>query len=70
MSENGSGGRVRPARPGDPSRTGPYRIVGRPGAGGMGTVHAGVGSDGTRVAVKVVHPEQAQEPEVQGPFQA
>ncbi|MFC8373160.1 serine/threonine-protein kinase [Streptomyces sp. NPDC057239] len=68
MSENGSGGRVRPARPRDPSRIGPYRIVGRLGAGGMGTVHAGVGSDGTRVAVKVVHSEQAQEPEFRARF--
>ncbi|MDQ0846491.1 serine/threonine protein kinase [Streptomyces sp. V1I6] len=68
MSENGSGGRVQPARAGDPSRIGPYRIVGRLGAGGMGTVHAGVAPDGTRVAVKVVHPEQAEEPEFRARF--
>lgn len=68
MSENGPTGRVQPARPGDPSRIGPYRIVGRLGAGGMGTVHAGVTSDGTRVAVKVIHPEQAQEPEFRARF--
>ncbi|MGW4086242.1 serine/threonine protein kinase [Streptomyces sp. NPDC004822] len=68
MSENGPGGRVQPARPGDPSRIGPYRIVGRLGAGGMRTVHAGVGSDGTRVAVKVVHTEQAQEPDFRARF--
>ncbi|MGY3200455.1 serine/threonine-protein kinase [Streptomyces sp. TE5632] len=68
MNEKGSGGRVQPARPGDPSRIGPYRIVGRLGAGGMGTVHAGVGSDGTLVAVKVVHPEQAQEPDFRARF--
>ncbi|MGW3170976.1 serine/threonine-protein kinase [Streptomyces sp. NPDC001153] len=68
MSAIGSGGRVQPARPGDPSRIGPYRIVGRLGAGGMGTVHAGVTSDGTRVAVKVIHPEQAQEPEFRARF--
>ncbi|MEV0300787.1 serine/threonine-protein kinase [Streptomyces prasinus] len=68
MSENGSGGRVRPARPGDPSRIGHYRIVGRLGAGGMGTVHAGVAPDGTRVAVKVIHPEQAQDPEFRARF--
>ncbi|MGW7257751.1 serine/threonine-protein kinase [Streptomyces sp. NPDC054834] len=68
MSAIGSGGRVQPARPGDPSRIGPYRIVGRLGAGGMGTVHAGVASDGMRVAVKVVHPEQAQEPEFRARF--
>ncbi|MER5832614.1 serine/threonine-protein kinase [Streptomyces sp. NPDC002130] len=68
MSAIGSGGRVQPARPGDPSRIGPYHIVGRLGAGGMGTVHAGVTSDGMRVAVKVIHPEQAQEPEFRARF--
>lgn len=68
MSAIGSGGRVQPARPGDPSRIGPYRIVGRLGAGGMGTVHAGVASDGTRVAVKVIHPGQAQDPEFRARF--
>ncbi|MDW8806568.1 serine/threonine-protein kinase [Streptomyces scabiei] len=68
MSAIGSGGRVQPARPGDPSRIGPYRIIGRLGAGGMGTVHAGVTSDGTRVAVKVIHPEQAQEAEFRARF--
>ncbi|MGW0610722.1 serine/threonine protein kinase [Streptomyces sp. NPDC002788] len=68
MSAIGSGGRVQPARPGDPSRIGPYRIIGRLGAGGMGTVHAGVTSDGMRAAVKVIHPEQAQEPEFRARF--
>ncbi|GGW43927.1 hypothetical protein GCM10010503_20760 [Streptomyces lucensis JCM 4490] len=68
MSENGPAGRVQPARPGDPSRIGPYRIIGRLGAGGMGTVHAGVAAGGMRVAVKVIHPEQAQEPEFRARF--
>ncbi|WP_037617327.1 serine/threonine-protein kinase [Streptomyces aureus] len=68
MSEAGSSGRVQPAQAGDPSRIGPYRIVGRLGAGGMGTVHAGVASDGMRVAVKVIHPAQAQEPEFRARF--
>ncbi|MHB9857564.1 serine/threonine protein kinase [Streptomyces sp. YIM S03343] len=68
MSESAPGGRVQPARPGDPSHIGPYRIIGRLGAGGMGTVHAGVTGDGMRVAVKVVHPEQAQEPEFRARF--
>ncbi|MFJ3334942.1 serine/threonine-protein kinase [Streptomyces sp. NPDC086766] len=68
MSEIGSGARVQPARPGDPSRIGPYRIIGRLGAGGMGTVHAGVAADGTRVAVKVIHPQQAQEAEFRARF--
>ncbi|MFE4696804.1 serine/threonine-protein kinase [Streptomyces sp. NPDC056738] len=68
MSEAGSSGRVQPAQAGDPSRIGPYRIVGRLGAGGMGTVHAGVASDGTRVAVKVIHPSQAQDPHFRARF--
>ncbi|MEU0430207.1 serine/threonine-protein kinase [Streptomyces sp. NPDC006290] len=68
MSEAGSSGRVQPAHAGDPSRIGPYRIIGRLGAGGMGTVHAGVAPDGTRVAVKVIHPAQAQEPEFRARF--
>jgi hypothetical protein len=48
----GSGGRIQPARPGDPSRIGPYRVVGRLGVGGMGTVYAAVADGGERVAVK------------------
>ncbi|MFF0869692.1 serine/threonine-protein kinase [Nonomuraea sp. NPDC003560] len=41
---------------------GPYRIVGRMGAGGMGVVYAGVAPDGGRVAVKVIHPGLAADP--------
>ncbi|MEV7688894.1 protein kinase domain-containing protein [Streptomyces bungoensis] len=60
--------RVQPAQPGDPSQVGPYRIIGRLGAGGMGTVHAGLAADGLRVAVKVIHPAQAQDPEFRARF--
>ncbi|MER7362434.1 serine/threonine-protein kinase [Nonomuraea wenchangensis] len=42
---------------------GPYRIVGRMGAGGMGVVYAGIGADGARVAVKVIHPGLAADPQ-------
>ncbi|WP_433515480.1 serine/threonine-protein kinase [Nonomuraea sp. CA-143628] len=42
---------------------GPYRIVGRMGAGGMGVVYAGVADDGARVAVKVIHPGLAADPQ-------
>lgn len=34
----------------------------------MGTVHAGLTSDGLRVAVKVVHPAQAEDPEFRARF--
>jgi serine/threonine protein kinase len=34
----------------------------------MGTVHAGLAPDGTRVAVKVIHPERAQDPEFRARF--
>jgi eukaryotic-like serine/threonine-protein kinase len=68
VSNAGSGGRVLPARPGDPVRVGPYRIIGRLGSGGMGTVHAGLDPAGTRVAVKIVHAAQAQDPEFRARF--
>ncbi|MFD0296957.1 serine/threonine-protein kinase [Streptomyces sp. NPDC127118] len=61
-------GRVQPARSGDPKRVGPYRIIGRLGSGGMGTVHAGLDPAGLRVAVKVVHPAQAEDPEFRARF--
>jgi eukaryotic-like serine/threonine-protein kinase len=51
-----------PAGGGDPERVGPYRILGRLGAGGMGTVFLGRADDGPRVAVKVLRPELAADP--------
>lgn len=59
---------MQPSRPGDPERVGPYRIIGRLGSGGMGTVHAGLDTAGRRVAVKVVHPAQADDPEFRARF--
>lgn len=47
---------------------GPYRIVGRLGAGGMGTVLAGLDPAGLRVAVKLIHREQAGDPEFRARF--
>ncbi|MFE6843453.1 serine/threonine-protein kinase [Streptomyces sp. NPDC057686] len=68
MSLARSGGRVQPARPGDPRRVDTYRIIGRLGSGGMGTVHAGLDPAGLRVAVKVVHPAHAEDPEFRARF--
>lgn len=68
MSIARSDGRVQPARAGDPKRVGPYRIIGRLGSGGMGTVHAGLDPAGLRVAVKVIHPAQSEDPEFRARF--
>ena len=54
---------MRELQPGDPQRIGPYRLVGRLGAGGMGTVFAGRSEGGRLVAVKVVRAELADDPD-------
>ncbi|MET7519403.1 serine/threonine-protein kinase [Streptomyces sp. NPDC005480] len=60
--------RVQLSRPGDPGRIGPYRIIGRLGSGGMGTVHAALDPEGLRVAVKLIHPAQADDDEFRARF--
>src|SRR5579862_9323024 len=52
-----------PLLPGDPARVGRYRLIGRLGAGGMGVVYLGAAKDGIQVAVKVLRPELAEDPE-------
>ncbi|GIE76309.1 hypothetical protein Aph02nite_22590 [Actinoplanes philippinensis] len=53
---------MTPLLPGDPDRLGQYRLLGRLGAGGMGTVFLGAGPDGQRVAVKAIRPEWSADP--------
>ena len=55
-------------REGDPRRFGRYRLTARLGAGGMGVVYLGVAEDGRLVAVKVMRPELADNPEFRARF--
>ena len=57
-----------PLRAGDPVRIGHYRLTARLGAGGMGVVYLGVGWDGSQVAVKVLRPELADDPDFRRRF--
>ncbi|MFK0291251.1 serine/threonine-protein kinase [Streptomyces sp. NPDC090442] len=67
MSSAGADGRddglvgVRPLAPGDPRRIGPYALLGRLGAGGMGRVFLARSAGGRTVAVKVVHEQHASD---------
>src|SRR6516164_9464365 len=55
-------------QPGDPSRVGGYRVIGRLGAGGMGRVFLGTSPAGRKVAIKVINPEYAGSPEFRQRF--
>ncbi|WP_369260867.1 serine/threonine-protein kinase [Streptomyces sp. R35] len=57
-----------PLGPEDPPRIGPYRLIGRLGAGGMGRVYLARSEGGRTVAVKLVQTELAQEPEFRRRF--
>ncbi|MFC8294676.1 PQQ-binding-like beta-propeller repeat protein [Streptomyces sp. NPDC057250] len=52
----------------DPRQVGPYALVGRLGAGGMGAVYLGRSSGGRTVAVKVVRPDLAGDGEFRDRF--
>ncbi|MFD9411088.1 protein kinase [Streptomyces sp. NPDC059989] len=53
---------------GEPRTIGPYRLLGRLGAGGMGRVYLGRSAGGRTVAVKIVHPHFASDEEFRARF--
>ncbi|AEH07946.1 MULTISPECIES: protein kinase domain-containing protein [Protofrankia] len=59
---------MQPLRSDDPAQVGPYKLVGRLGAGGMGRVYLGRSPAGRAVAVKVVRPELADDPQFRDRF--
>ncbi|MFW5420403.1 serine/threonine protein kinase [Nocardiopsis sp. CNT-189] len=59
---------LRPLREEDPRRIGPYRVAGRLGQGGMGTVFGAIDADGRCIAVKVVSPRHASDPAFRAAF--
>ncbi|WP_406440955.1 serine/threonine protein kinase [Streptomyces sp. NBC_00631] len=61
---------LTPLSPSDPAKAGPYRLLGRLGAGSMGVVYLGVSRAGRPVAVKVVRVDLAEDPHFRERFTA
>lgn len=61
---------MEPLDPGDPTRVGPYTLLGRLGAGGMGAVFLGRSTGGRTVAVKLIRPELADDDGFRARFRA
>ncbi|MFD9367444.1 protein kinase [Streptomyces sp. NPDC060020] len=59
---------ISPLLPGDLPRIASYRLLGRLGSGGMGTVYAALDAQGSRVALKTVHPQLAADPQFRARF--
>jgi hypothetical protein len=52
---------IKDLKTGDPASVGPYRLLGRLGAGGMGQVYLAKSPGGRLVAIKLIRPELAEE---------
>jgi hypothetical protein len=52
---------IKDLKAGDPATVGPYRLLGRLGAGGMGQVYLAKSPGGRLVAIKLIRPELAEE---------
>ncbi|MFE9533185.1 serine/threonine protein kinase [Streptomyces sp. NPDC006691] len=61
-------GGIKPLAAGDPARIGPYLLLGRLGAGGMGRVFLARSDSGRTVAVKVVHEEHVSDEQFRARF--
>ncbi|TDC85875.1 serine/threonine-protein kinase [Actinomadura sp. 7K507] len=66
---SGTGSGALPLEPGDPESVGTHRLLGRIGEGGMGVVYLGLSPSGRKVAVKVIRPEPARDPEFRARFE-
>jgi serine/threonine protein kinase len=62
--------RAQSLRSGDPTQLGPYRITGRLGEGGMGSVFLAMAADGRLVALKVIRGELAHDAEFRRRFRS
>ncbi|MFL1427514.1 MULTISPECIES: serine/threonine-protein kinase [unclassified Nocardiopsis] len=59
---------LQPLTADEPRHLGPFRVVGRIGAGGMGAVYAGLDDSDIQVAIKCVHRVFADDPEFRSRF--